>query len=239
MTITRLALLLALCAAPAFGQELSFDLTKGGVHVVATNTVIGVGAASIVLIAGLTGGPNRDVTFAGAAAIGIVALFLGGGLTAGHLLDPTPPMAWSTVITGAAGAAVGLGVMIMAFPFGATVESVMLAMSLGYLVAAALDLALPGRDSMSWKDFWLPILVAAVPGAALVAVGTIGNAFRSQGFVVLTLVYPVFALLATRAILAAAQPFAPWFDDLKPPFRAEPIIAITPSGAMVGLAATW
>ena len=41
------------------------------------------------------------------------------------------------------------------------------------------------------------------------------------------------------ARVSRATRFDPWFDDLEPPFRMEPIIAVSPSGATVGLAANW
>ena len=55
----------------------------------------------------------------------------------------------------------------------------------------------------------------------------------------LVVCYPVASFLATRLILSVLQPFDPWFDDLQPPFRVEPILAFSPSGATVGLAANW
>ncbi len=244
MRHARLALAVAALAASSASAQSeprawSFPMTRGANHLLATHGAIGAGAASIFLLGYLTGGPSRNLFVGGAGAVGLLALFLGGGLTAGHLLEPTPPMAWSTVFAGAAGAAVGLGAIVLASPTGATFENVMLGMALGYLAGAVLDLALPNRSTMSWKEFWVPMVVSIVPGAVLFLVGTVGNAFRSREFVIGALVYPLAAFLVTRAIVAFADPFDPWVDDLVPPFRAEPILSVSPSGAMVGIAATW
>ena len=107
MSALRLTVVLAaLSALPALGQTqpsgISFPLTKGGVHLIAINGVVGASAGSLIFISALTGGPNRDLAVGGSAAVGLLALFLGSGLTAGHLLDPTPPMAWSSFFAGAA-----------------------------------------------------------------------------------------------------------------------------------------
>lgn len=242
-----LALLAAFLLAPgAFAEEastgsgISFPISKGGKHLIGIGALIGTGAGSIIFIAGLTGGPNRDLAVAGGAAIGMVALFLGGGLTAGHLLDPTPPMAWSSFFAGAAGAGVGLGLMVTSFPFGPpSVEAVILSMAIGYALGAGIDLALPGRDTLSWKDFWVPMVVSIVPGAAIIFLGAVTSAFRAPEFAVVAMFYPVVSFLVTRGILAAVRPFDPWFDDLAPPFRAEPIITFNSSGASIGIAATF
>jgi hypothetical protein len=251
VSVCKLTLLLAaLAASSALGEDeameeeasasgLKLELTKGGNHLFAINGVIGAGSATVLFISGLTGGANQNLPLSGAAAVGMLALFLGGGLTAGHLLDPTPPMAWSSFFAGVGGAGIGLGLMVLNFRT-TTVEAVMLAMAIGYLVGAGLDLAMPGRDSLSWKDFWLPMLVSVIPGAALIAIGSTTTAFRSIEFTTVVILYPLVSFLVTRGVLSVVRPFDPWFDDLQPPFfRAEPMISITPSGATVGLVATW
>ena len=235
----RAVALATLISLPALAQT-EFSRTKGANHLIGINGVLGAGAASIIFIAALTAGPNRNLAVSGSAAVGMVALFLGGGLTAGHLLDPTPPMAWSSFWAGSSGAFLGLGLLIFAYPRGLpSVELPMLAMALGYVVGAGLDLALPGRDTLSWKDFWVPMVVAFIPGGALIIGGILSNSFRSPEFTAVAIFYPVVAFLTTRAIISAIRPFEPWFDDLQPPFRAEPFISIGPSGAMVGIAANW
>ena len=242
----RLALLfIVLSAAPAPGEEaftsngLKWDMTKGSKHLLATSAIAGAGAASGVFIAMAASGPGRDLVFAGAATVGLIALFMGGGLTAGHLFDPTPPMAWSTFFAGAAGATVAMCAMTLGMS-PPSPEVIILGMSLGYVLAAGIDLLLPGRSTMSWKEFWIPMLASIIPGGALILGGVLSNAFfRNPELLAATLIYPLASFLITRAILAFTQPFDPWVDDLKPPFRAEPIIGLSPSGARVGLAATW
>ncbi len=246
----RLVLLfVVLSAVPALAEEattsngLKWDMTKGSKHLLATSAIAGVGAASIFFISMATSGPRRDLVLAGAVTVGLVALFAGGGLTAGHLFDPTPPMAWSTFFAGAAGAAVALCAMTVLNPMTTSppsTEVLILGMSLGYLLGAGIDLLLPGRSTMSWKEFWIPMLVSIIPGGVMSLVGLVTNAFAfNPALITAVVIYPLASFLITRAILAFVQPFDPWVDDLKPPFRAEPMIGLSPSGAMVGLAATW
>ena len=255
MRLLRLSwLLIALSCSPALAQEegtgLSFKLSKGAVHLVVMNGLIGAGAGSIIFIDALSRRAPGSAAVGGAEAVGMIALFLGGGLTVGHLVDPTPPMAWSSLFAGGAGAGVSLGILMMTATFGALPRSelTLFALALGYFVGSGIDLALPGRDTLSWKEFWVPMAVAFIPGGALLAIGLtqglfqFGFTFNSRGsvpYVVLSMLYPVVAFLATRGILGALKPFDPWIDDLKPPFRAEPIISFSSTGFSVGLAATW
>lgn len=147
-------------------------------------------------------------------------------------------MAWSSFFAGVAGAGIALGVLLQ-FPRGVTVQGAVLALALGYLVGAGIGLALPGRDSLAWKDFWVSMAFAVIPGAVLVGLGVATNSFRGKEFAAVAIGYPLVGFLVTRGILELTRPFDPWLDDNVAPFRAQPIISLTPSGAMVGLAATW
>jgi hypothetical protein len=239
MKAARLALaLVALAASTASAEEpFGFELSKGGKYLFAINGVLGATLGSVSVLSTLTGGPTRDVALGAAQAVGLLTVFLGGGLTAGHLLEPTPPMAWSSFFAGIAGAGLGLGIMTT-FSTGAPFEAVLLGSTVGYVLGAGLDLALPGQATMSWIEFWVPVVFAVIPGGALFfGMATMSGPPRE--LVALVMMYPVASFLITRGILGFIQPFQPWVDDLKPPFRAAPIIGFTPSGAMVGIAANW
>lgn len=216
---------------------------KGGTHLIGIGGVIGTGAAIVALAGALTRFPqlDGDLVLSGAGAGGLFALFLGGGLAAARLLDPTPPAAWGSFWAGTAGAGIGLKLAIDARggTFGSvSSDLVLLASALGYLAGSAIYLALPDAQTLSWKEFWVTVGPGALVGGVLAAVG-LTQGFSSTALIWATIVSPVAVILALRLAFAFWQPFDPWVDDLKPPFRAQPIIALAPTGASVGIAGSW
>lgn len=240
--MSALVLAAVFAAAPAAADEdgFSFPTSKGGTHLIGIGGVIGTGAAMVVIVGALLGPQNHDLTPSGAAAAGLFALFLGGGLTGARLLEPTPAAAWGSFWAGTAGAGLGMAIAFNLRPQGpASLEEAMLLMATGYLAAAGLYAALPDAAILSWKEFWATVGPGALAFIGMAIAGIAANLNRYNDFNLATAIVPVTAILVSRVLFSAWQPFDPWVDDLKGPFRAQPIIALGPTGASVGIAASW
>lgn len=216
-------------------RQSDVSLAKGGTHLIGIGGVIGTGAAIVAIAGALINPTIREFAPSGAAAAGLFALFLGGGLAGARLLDPTPPAAWGSFWAGTAGAMLGFWVGLEG---RAPTEVVLGAGALGFFAAAVPYLVLPDASTLSWKEFWATVTPGAL-GAGLVALVAITGNLVDPRLKAVMAVVPVASIVASRILFSIWQPFDPWVDDLKPPFRSQPIIGLGPSGASVGIAGSW
>jgi hypothetical protein len=235
-----LVLLAALGSASASAaQDGDFHLSRGGSYFSAINGVLGVGVGiGAFLIPQGFSTRDKDWATGGAAGAGFLALFLGGGLTAAHLTDPSPPMAWHATFAGLTGALAAVNLVAALGITGA--YPTLLTFTGGYCAAAILDLALPKADAFSWSGFWVSMLATVVPETILGLVGLVSR-LGGPTFTALMLAFPLVGMVLSRLALAFADPFDPWEEDEPkpklPPVR--PYVTAGPSGATVGFAVIW
>lgn len=238
MSLALAALLAVANDAPVENDGgVEFTVSRGGTYLIVMGGVLGSGAATAVLGARALRG-SADFTLSGPTAAGLFVLFVGGGLTGARLLDPSPPAAWGSAAAGAAGAGIVFYFVHKAITPDASVELTLTGMSLGYLAGAAAWLALPHADVLTWKELAASVGTGALFSAVFFL---IANARQNviEELNVLALIAPALGLLAGRLVFAFWQPFDPWVDEWKPPFRAQPIVAMGPTGASMGIAGSW